>query len=267
MYRSTQLRVGQIVGHVLEADNALLCTWPHQYDDIWTSSLYFQQTPQQQSTPQPVTDFPAYVQEWLDSHVDPDIITANVRHADGDDAVDLLTHHAIAEMGGHAAQYATTAVINLRQRYRHVLAGGWWVSGLDPLNDWQPMDWGQFKPITPRTSWRDPDKVIKYEAPAKQSTRALFLAVTWADGLKIAERYQRGDAYQQRLKETIRKAYPDATRLSHPQTLALSLDQLSRNPLTDCDIDTPVDTHIDKGFWSWWLSGVWPRLLQNLAIG
>ena len=89
---------------------------------------------------------PAYVQEWLDSHVAPGIISANVRHTEGDDAVDLLTRYAIEQMGGHAAQYATTAVIKLRQRYHHVLAGGWWVSGLDPLADWQPMDWGQLKP-------------------------------------------------------------------------------------------------------------------------
>ena len=175
--------------------------------------------------PNPATS--AYIGEWLASCVSLSVIHANVRYTEGDAAVDLLTHHAIAEMRGHAAQYATTAVINLRKRYHHVLAGGWWVSGLDPLSDWQPMDWGQFKPITPRTSWRDPDKVIKYEAPAKQSTRALFLSVSWADGLKIAERYQRGDAYQQRLKAAIHKAYPDATDLSHPLTLALALDRKS----------------------------------------
>ena len=195
----------------------------------------------------------AHIGEWLASCVSLNFIHANVRHTAGDAAVDLLTQYAIAEMGGHAAQYATTAVINLRKRYQHVLAGGWWVSGLDPLNDWQPMDWGQLKPVTPRTSWRDPDKVIKYEAPAKQSTRALFLAVSWADGLKIAERYQRGDAYQQRLKAAIHKAYPDATGLSHAQTLALTLDRLSA-PSTEFDTDTLVDIHIDKGFWSWWLS-------------
>ena len=201
--------------------------------------------------PNPSTS--AVISEWLTSCVSLNFIHANVRYTEGDAAVDLLTHHAIAEMGGHAAQYATTAVINLRKRYQHVLAGGWWVSGLDPLGDWQPMNWGQFKPVTPRTSWRDPDKVIKYEAPAKQSTRALFLAVSWADGLKIAERYQRGDAYQQRLKQAIHKAYPDATGLSHAQTLALTLDRLSA-PSTEFDTDTLVDTHIDKNFWPWWLS-------------
>ena len=75
----------------------------------------------------------AHISEWLTSSVSLNLIHANVRYTTGDAAVDLLTQHAIAEMGGHAAQYATTAVINLRKRYQHVLAGGWWVSGLDPL--------------------------------------------------------------------------------------------------------------------------------------
>ena len=202
---------------------------------------------QLQSDQQPFLDshlIPAYVQEWLDSHVDPAIITANVRYAEGDDAVDLLTRHAIADMGGHAAQYATTAVINLRQRYRHVLAGGWWVSGLDPLADWQPMDWGQFKPQTPRTSWKNPDKVIKYEAPAKQSTRALFLSLPWTDGLNIAQRHGLELNYQHRLQQAVHDTYPDAKDLSHAQTLSLVLDRHSASD--------PEDQ--DKNFWSWWLS-------------
>lgn len=124
------------------------------------------------SSPLPL---PAYVQEWQASQISQDIISANVTWAEEDEAVDLLTRYAIEQMGGHATQYATTAVINLRQRYSHVLDGGWWVSGLDPLNDWQPMDWGQLKPVNPRERWNDPDKVIKYEVPAKQPTRAIFL--------------------------------------------------------------------------------------------
>ena len=114
--------------------------------------------------------------EWIEgSCVADGIVRANVMWLEGDDAVDLLTRYAIEQMGGHAAQYATTTVINLRQRYSHVQAGGWWVSGLDPLNDWQPMDWGQLKPLNPRERWNDPGKVIKYEVPAKQPTRAIFL--------------------------------------------------------------------------------------------
>ena len=187
---------------------------------------------------------PAYIQEWRASQVTDRLIRANVRYADGDEAVDLLTHHAISEMSGHAAQYATTPVIKLRQRYSHLLAGGWWVSGLDPLSDWQPMDWGQFKPETPRTSWKNPDKTIKYEAPAKQSTRALFLSLPWTDGLNIAESHQLGLNYQYRLQQAIHETYPDAKNLSHAQTIALVLDRHSAS--------NPEDQ--DKNFWLWWLS-------------
>ena len=187
---------------------------------------------------------PDYIQEWRASQVTDRLTYANVRYADGDEAVDLLTHHAISKMGGHAAQYATTPVIKLRQRYSHVLAGGWWVSGLDPLNNWQAMDWGQFKPENPRTSWKNPDKVIKYEAPAKQSTRALFLSLPWADGLNIAERHQLGLNYQHRLQQAVHETYPDAKALSHAQTLALVLDRHSASEVEDQD----------KNFWSWWLS-------------
>ncbi|MEL7227325.1 MAG: DUF3854 domain-containing protein, partial [Cyanobacteria bacterium J06576_12] len=187
---------------------------------------------------------PVHLSEWRASQVTDRLIAANVRYTDGNEAVDLLTQHAISEMGGHAAQYATTPVIKLRQRYSHVLAGGWWVSGLDPLEDWQPMDWGQFKPLHPRTSWKNPDKVIKYEAPAKQSTRTLFLSLPWTDGLNIAQRHQLGPAYQYRLQQAACDTYPNAKNLSHAQTLSLVLDRHSAA--------NPEDQ--DKNFWSWWLS-------------
>ena len=123
----------------------------------------------------------AHEEEWRDSGVSDEIIAANVHYLEGDEAVDALTRPAIESMGGHAAQYATGKVIALRSRYEHVKAGGWWVSGLDPLNHWEPMEWGQFKPVAPRARWDALDKLIKYETQAKQRTRAIFLdgAVNW----------------------------------------------------------------------------------------
>ena len=59
--------------------------------------------------------------------------------------------------------------------YRHLSDGGWWCSGLDPLNDWQPMTWGCFKPNVPRHSMDG--KLIKYEHPPKTPMRAFFLDV------------------------------------------------------------------------------------------
>ena len=126
--------------------------------------------------PESTDTLPYYWREWQDSCVADAIIASNVRYADREQAVDLLTLEAIANMGGWAQQYATSSVIKLRQRYQHVEAGGWYVSGLDPLNNWERMDWGQFKPITPRTSYKNPDKIIKYETPPKAAQRAIFLA-------------------------------------------------------------------------------------------
>ncbi len=52
------------------------------------------------------------------------------------------------------------------KRFRHVEQGGWWCSGLDPFDNWQPMEWGRFKPLSPRLDWES-SKLIKYESPPK----------------------------------------------------------------------------------------------------
>jgi hypothetical protein len=62
------------------------------------------------------------------------------------------------------------------RRYQHCIKGGWWCSGLDPLHNWEPMEWGTFKPNSP-TKNRD-DKIIKYEHPPNTSTRIFCLRVT-----------------------------------------------------------------------------------------
>ena len=38
---------------------------------------------------------------------------------------------------------------NWLRRYAFVKLGGWWCSGLDPLNHWDAMEWGCFKPNKP----------------------------------------------------------------------------------------------------------------------
>jgi Domain of unknown function (DUF3854) len=67
------------------------------------------------------------------------------------------------------------------KRYAHCAKGGWWCSGLDPLNNWQPMEWGTFKPKSPAKS--QDGKIIKYEHPPSVQTRLFCLRVTpeiWA---------------------------------------------------------------------------------------
>lgn len=121
-------------------------------------------------------------QEWVEgSCVSAEITQANVSWLAGDDAVEAITGPALGQMSGHSLQYATVQVTQILDRYSHLRAGGWWVDGLDPLNHWEKMEWGQFKPVTPRQSFDNPDKIIKYETPPRTAIRAIFLAgaVDW----------------------------------------------------------------------------------------
>ncbi|MGK7894019.1 MAG: plasmid replication protein, CyRepA1 family [Xenococcus sp. (in: cyanobacteria)] len=73
-------------------------------------------------------------------------------------------------------------------RYGHLEFGGWWVSGLDPLNNWQPMLWGRFKSDNPRLC-RKKNKPIKYESPPKVANRLTYFDVPSQLWDKVAQRY------------------------------------------------------------------------------
>jgi hypothetical protein len=74
------------------------------------------------------------------------------------------------------------------KRYRHVEEGGWWCSGLDPFDDWQPMEWGRFKPLLPRLDWES-GKLVKYESPPKTPNRVTYFDVPPDIWDKVAFRY------------------------------------------------------------------------------
>jgi hypothetical protein len=135
----------------------------------------------QKRTPQPRQGIEFAYQEWIESCVADKITQTNVEWLEGDEAVEVVTGPALGKMSGHGLQYATIRVTQLLERYDHLREGGWWVSGLDPLNNWEKMEWGQFKPIAPRRSYDNPEKIIKYETQPKTPTRAIFLdgAVDW----------------------------------------------------------------------------------------
>ncbi|MBD2340909.1 DUF3854 domain-containing protein [Calothrix sp. FACHB-156] len=73
------------------------------------------------------------------------------------------------------------------QRYAHITEGGWWCSGLDPVNNWQMMEWGCFKPNQPRINQNG--KAIKYEHPPSTPTRVFCLRVTLDVWQQVAQRY------------------------------------------------------------------------------
>jgi hypothetical protein len=126
--------------------------------------------------------------EWQESGVDPAIFALNVQTLSGDAPYAYLLYEINAASGRvHPdAQWRWA-----RKHYSHIEHGGWWCSGLDPLNNWQPMYWGCFKPYQPRNSF-DPNgktKPVKYEHPPKTPTRAFFLQVPDHIWAKVAERY------------------------------------------------------------------------------
>lgn len=127
---------------------------------------------------------PTHQNELHNSCIDPDVAALNFHSIDGSVVYEYLCYSEKLERlnAGRLAQ-------KWLDRYSHCEAGGWWCSGLNPLDSWQPMSWGCFKPDSPREDYQKPGKFIKYEHPAKTETRAFFLRVPLSIWQKIAKRY------------------------------------------------------------------------------
>ncbi|WP_071192643.1 plasmid replication protein, CyRepA1 family [Trichormus sp. NMC-1] len=136
---------------------------------------------------------PLHNQELLNSGIDPGIIALNFKSLEGDITHQYLLEDAIAKLGDgkqtpHSSQYVTSEVSKLFKRYAHTLNGGWWCSGVDPLNNYSEMGWGCFKPDSPRRD-HETGKIIKYEHPPGTATRAFFLDVPAHVWVLISDRY------------------------------------------------------------------------------
>lgn len=110
--------------------------------------------------------------EWLDSAVDPDLISLCVRSLEGSRAYDYLFYSDKLERlnTGRLSSGILKSYTFLDNNE------GWWCSGVDPLDDFKPMLWGCFKPRRPRFDF-EKRKVIKYEHPPKTETRVFLLPV------------------------------------------------------------------------------------------
>jgi len=117
----------------------------------------------------------SFLEEWRASGVEDSITLANVRYYEGREALALITEHAIAQCQ-KVTSYATEPAKRILKRNENVEAGGWFVAGLDPLNNWNRMEYGQFKPNVPRID-STKGKPIKYQSPEGMEARAIFLDV------------------------------------------------------------------------------------------
>ena len=131
-----------------------------------------------------------HLTEWLSSGVDEEIFHLNVRSLFGTVPYEYLLYSPKISRRNDG---------RLRDRdlkkYQHIQLGGWWCSGIDPLNNYVLMIWGCFKPDHPRRdafggrSHRQKiHKSIKYEHPYREETRAFFLLVPNRIWVKVSLR-------------------------------------------------------------------------------
>ena len=110
---------------------------------------------QQDTTVLPSHIKPHHWEELVRSEIGPAIAAASFQSVAGAPGLEWLTDHKLAQVGGHGQQYATSEVRRILNRIEPVAeGGGWQFQGLDPLNNWERMDWGCFKPDAPRKSWK-----------------------------------------------------------------------------------------------------------------
>jgi len=125
----------------------------------------------------------AHRDEWLASAIDPEIIALNLRSLSGTTPYEYLLYSLnISRRNDGRLRDGDL------KKYRHIEHGGWWCNGVDPLNNYLPMPWGCFKPDQPRRDHQKIHKIIKYEHPYKEQTRAFFLYVTDEIWSKISDR-------------------------------------------------------------------------------
>ncbi len=120
-----------------------------------------------------------HLQEWQNSAVDEDLIIRCVKSLSGTQAYDYLFY-------SERVDRLNTGRLSSKwlNGYRHIEHGGWWCNGLDPLNNWEPMEWGCFKPDAPKIDHQK-QKLRKYDHPPRTEARAFFLPVNFLQSWNI----------------------------------------------------------------------------------
>ncbi|MCP6762358.1 MAG: DUF3854 domain-containing protein [Fischerella sp. CENA71] len=124
-------------------------------------------------------------QEWVfGSAVDNKLAQLNVRSVIGQEVYEYLLYaldQTARRNDGRLRDYYL-------RKYAHIEFGGWWVSGLDPLNNWDIMEWGRLKPDNPRIDF-EKDKPVKYESPPLTPNRVTYFNVPEHLWKKVAQKY------------------------------------------------------------------------------
>ncbi|MEM6402202.1 MAG: DUF3854 domain-containing protein, partial [Cyanobacteria bacterium P01_D01_bin.116] len=186
---------------------------------------------------------PKEYQELADlSAIHPALIAANFKHIEGATVYDyLFISNALPRTNPGRIRSG------FLKRYQHAELGGWWVSGLDPYNNWERMEWGRFKPTHPRIDSKG--KFIKYESPPKIPNRVTYFDVPDCFWDKVAKRYG--------IK---RYNSPLALRLrdkSRPLNFWEWVQKHPEIPIILCEGDKKAAALLSLGFVAIALPGIW----------
>lgn len=170
------------------ASNSQPLTPQHLEQQGSSQTLASQNHQEQQANSQSPVQLPnnltaaEYHELAVSSAIHPELIERNFIHIAGDTVFNyLFISNAIPRLN---AGRVTSPFLKL---YQYAIIGGMWISGLDPFNNWQPMEWGRFKPTQGRIDKNG--KIVKYESPPKTPNRVTYFDVPDCIWDKVAERY------------------------------------------------------------------------------
>ena len=183
-----------------------------------------------------------YQELAVDSAIHPALIKANFSHIAGAIVYDyLFISNALPRTnpGRITSGYL--------KRYAHAEHGGLWISGLDPHNNWKPMEWGRFKPTYPRIDSKG--RFVKYESPPKTPNRVTYFDVPDCIWDKVAKRYgikRYNSPLALRLRDRLRPLNFWEWVLAHPEI-----------PIILCEGEKKAAALLSLGFVAIAIPGIW----------
>ena len=189
---------------------------------------------------------PMQLEQWarddvrVDIIVDPDLYRHNIGVLQGEDAVALVTEHAVSERQ-NVKSYRTKGTQRTIERYEPLAAGLWYAKNqtLDGREGTIPYA----KPRTPRTGIEDGEiKTVKYEGGLGLPGEPLFARVPWKLGYQIAAKHGKQEEY-------VKRYYAEGLRQERQR------GDLHRDISADLEAKA-----IDWGFWQWLLT-------TNIPVG
>jgi Domain of unknown function (DUF3854) len=178
----------------------------------------------------------------VSSAIHPELIALNFIHIAGETVFSyLFISNTIPRLN---TGRVTSTFLKL---YQYAIVGGMWISGLDPFNNWQRMEWGRFKPTQGRIDKNG--KLVKYESPPKTPNRVTYFDVPYCIWDLVARRYnikRYHSPLAQRLQDKLNPLSFWEWVLLHPEI-----------PIILCEGEKKAASLLSQGFVAIALPGIW----------